>query len=114
MLPRRELEESDRLARALSPPQNPCMQIISAFRINEYDRDLTRVAIPHPAVQIVARFGPTVSNGLDVHAFGVQQRVRRKLIRAGQWAVMASLHPGTARAVLGIPADAIVGRVLAL
>jgi AraC-like DNA-binding protein len=87
---------------------------VAALFVDEYDRDLPRVAIPRPAVQVVVRFGPVARGGLDVHAFGVQQRVRRKFIRAGQRAVMASLHAGTARAVLGVPADAIAGRVLEL
>jgi AraC-like DNA-binding protein len=87
---------------------------VAALFIDEYDRDLPRVAIPRPAVQVVVRFGPVARDGLDVHAFGVQQRVRRKFIRAGQRAVMASLHPGVAKAVLGVPADAVAGRVLEL
>lgn len=87
---------------------------VAALFIDEYNRDLPRVAIPRPAVQIVVRFGPVARGGLDVYAFGVQQRVRRKYIRAGQRAVMASLHPGMARAVLGVPADALAGRVIGL
>jgi len=87
---------------------------VAALSVNEYDRDLPRIAIPRPAVQIVVRFGPSARDGLDVHAFGVQRRVRRKLIRAGQRAVMASLHPGTSKAVLGVAADAIAGQVIEL
>lgn len=87
---------------------------VASLVIDEYERDLPRVAIPRPAVQVVVRFGPTARGGLDAHAFGVQQRVRRKYIRAGQKAVMASLHPGTAKAVLGVSADAIAGRVVEL
>jgi AraC-like DNA-binding protein len=45
---------------------------------------------------------------------GAQQRVRRKLIRAGQRAVTVRLHPGAAEAVLGVPAAAITGRILDL
>lgn len=85
---------------------------VAALFVNEYDRDLPRIAIPLPAVQIVVRFGPSARDGLDVHAFGVQRRVRRKLIRAGQRAVMASLHPGTSKAVLGVAADAIAARAV--
>lgn len=98
-----------RVAPGLSPGS-----VVASLFIDEYDRDLPRVAIPRPAVQVVVRFGPTARGGLDVHAFGVQQRVRRKIIRAGQKAVMASLHPGTAKAVLGVPADAIADRVIDL
>ena len=87
---------------------------VAALFVNEYDRDLPRIAIPRPAVQIVVRFGPSARDGLDVHAFGVQRRVRRKLIRAGQRAVMASLHLGTSKAVIGVAADEIAGQVIEL
>jgi AraC-like DNA-binding protein len=87
---------------------------VAAFFVNEYDRDLLRIAIPRPAIQIVVRFGPSARDGLDVYAFGVQNRARRKLIRAGQRAVMASLNPGTAKAVLGVSAGAIAGQVIGL
>jgi len=87
---------------------------VAALSVNEYHYDLPRVAIPRPATQIIVRFGPSARNGLDAHAFGVQQRVRRKLIRAGQRAVTASLRPGTSKAVLGVPADAIAGQVIEL
>jgi AraC-like DNA-binding protein len=87
---------------------------VAALFVDEYDRDLPRIAIPRPAVQIVVRFGPSARDGLDVHAFGAQRRVRRKLIRAGQRAVMATLHPGTSKAVLGVAADAIAGQVIEL
>ena len=87
---------------------------IAALSVNEYDRDRSLVAIPRPEIQIVARFGPSARNGLDIHAMGAQQRVRRKLIRAGQRAVTVRLHLGAAEAVLGVPASAITGRVLAL
>ena len=95
-------------------PKASAARATAALLVNEYDRDLPRIAIPHPAVQIVVRFGPSARDGLDVHAFGVQRTVRRKLIRAGQRAVMASLHPGTSKAVLGIAADAIAGQVIEL
>jgi len=134
--PRRELEESDtgaggRLRDHRARQQNRSMDgssvnfnrvapgisagsAVAALFVDEYDRVLPRVTIPRPAVQVVVRFGPVARGGLDVHAFGVQQRVRRKFIRACQRAVMASLHPGVAKAVLGVPADAIAGRVLEL
>lgn len=96
------------------PMQAASISAVAALSISEYDRDLPRVAIPRPAVQIVVRFGPSARGGLDAHAFGVQQRVRRKHIRAGQRAMMASLQPGTAKAVLGIPADSIAGRIVDL
>jgi AraC-like DNA-binding protein len=95
-------------------PKRSAACAVAALFGYEYDRDLPRIAIPRPAVQIVVRFGPSARDGLDVHAFGVQRRVRRKLIRAGQRVVMASLHPGTSKAVLGVAADAIAGQVIEL
>lgn len=87
---------------------------IAALFVSEYDRDRPLIAIPRPEVQIVARFGPSARNGLDIHAMGAQQRVRRKLIRAGQRAVTVRLHLGAAEAVLGVTASAITGRIIAL
>ena len=97
----------------LAPKASAAGAVATLF-VNEYDRDLPRIAIPRPAVQIAVRFGPSARDGLDVHAFGVQRRVRRKLIRAGQRAVMVSLHPGASKAVLGVAADAIAGQVIEL
>jgi len=81
---------------------------------DEIDRDSHRVVPPRPEIQIVVRFGPSARNSLDVHALGMQQAVRRKLIRSGQRAVTARLHLGASKAVLGVPASAIAGCVLAL
>ncbi len=87
---------------------------IAALSVNECDRDSSLVAIPRPEVQIVARFGPSARDGLDIHAMGAQQQVRRKLIRAGQRAVTLRLHLGATQSVLGVPASAITGHVVAL
>ena len=87
---------------------------VAALLVEECDRDISLVAIPRPETHLVVRFGPSARSGLDIHAFGVQQSVRRKLIRAGQRTVMARLHLGAAEAVLGVAASAIAGRVLAL
>jgi len=65
-------------------------------------------------IQLVARFGPSARNGLDVHAFGAQTSVRRKLIRSGHRAVTARLRLGAAEAVLGVPASELTGRIVAL
>ena len=87
---------------------------IAALSVSECASDSSLVAIPRPEVQIVARFGPSARNGLDIHAMGAQQKVRRKLIRSGQRAVTVRLHLGATEAVLGVPASAITGRILAL
>ena len=95
-------------------PSRPTASAVAAFFVDEIDRDSQRVALPRPEIQIVVRFGPSARNGLDVHALGTQQTVRRKLIRSGQRAVTARLHVGASKAVLGVPASAVAGSVLAL
>jgi AraC-like DNA-binding protein len=87
---------------------------VAALFVYECDRDVPRVAIPRPELHLVVRFGPSARNGLDVHAIGAQRRVHRKIIRSGQRTVMARLRLGVPEAVLGVPASAISGRIVAL
>jgi AraC-like DNA-binding protein len=70
--------------------------------------------MPRPEVQLVVRFGPSTRSGIDIHAFGVRQSAHRKVIRAGQRTVTARLRLGAQRAVLGVPASEIAGRIVAL
>ena len=79
-----------------------------------FDQDRTRVALPHPEIHVVARFGPAVPGGLDVHAMGAREKVYRKHIRSGMRAIMARLRLGATESVLGVPASALVDRVVAL
>lgn len=95
-------------------PSASTASAVAALYVYECDRDMPRVSIPRPEIQLVVRFGPTARDGLDVHAFGVQQRVHRKLIRRGQRTVTARLRLGAAEAVLGVPAPAMAGRIVAL
>jgi AraC-like DNA-binding protein len=125
------LEETDKRAPKLAPPcsrhQNRLVHAsavhhdrastasaVAALFVYECDRDVPRVAIPRPEIQLVARFGPSTRGGLDVHALGVRQTVHRKLIRRGQRSVTARLRLGVPDAVLGVPASAIAGRIVAL
>lgn len=82
--------------------------------VDEFNRDRQLVALPRAEIQLVVRFGPSARSGLDVHALGMQQKVRRKLILNGQRAVTARLHLGASKAVLGVPASTIAGRIVAL
>jgi AraC-like DNA-binding protein len=82
--------------------------------VGEYDQDTPGVSIPRPETHVVVRFGPAARRGLDVYAFGVRERVHRKLLRGGQRTVSARLPLGTAEAVLGVPANAMSGRVVEL
>lgn len=77
---------------------------VLATSVRHFERDGQQAAIPQAVVQVVARFGPTIEGGVDVHALGPRTRVERKFIRGGQRAVLAGLRPGRCEAVLGIPA----------
>jgi AraC-like DNA-binding protein len=96
------------------PPSVSIVSPVGTLVVDECDTDVSLVSIPRPEIQIVVRFGPSAQRGLDVHAVGVQQRVHRKLIRAGQRTVTARLRLGSTKAVLGVPASAITGRIVAL
>jgi len=94
-------------------PVAPSASAVAALFIYDCDRDGPGVSIPRSEIQLVVRFGPSRS-GLDVHAFGGRQRVHRKLIRSGQRTVTARLQLGVPKAVLGVPASAMAGRIVAL
>jgi AraC-like DNA-binding protein len=95
-------------------PSPPTASAVVALLVYECERDGPRVAMPRPEIQLVVRFGPSTRNGLDVHAMGVGRTVHRKHIRSGQRAVTARLRLGVQEAVLGVPASAVAGRIVAL
>lgn len=72
------------------------------------------VIIPRPEIDVMVRFGAAARHGLDAHAFGVRQRVGRKVLRGVQRTVTARLRLGAPELVLGVPASAIAGRIVAL
>lgn len=78
----------------------------------EPERDGLHIALPRPELHLVARFGPEVPGGLDVHVLGARERVVRKRIRRGQRAAMARLPIGAAKSVLGASAASLVGHVV--
>ncbi|NZA24916.1 AraC family transcriptional regulator [Luteimonas sp. SJ-92] len=82
--------------------------------VDECERTRPHVAIPRPQIHLVARLGPSIRDGLDVHALGVRQEAHRKVVPGGQRIVFARLHLHTYEAVLGVPASAIGGRIVAL
>jgi AraC-like DNA-binding protein len=88
--------------------------IVDALFADECVMDEMRVAIPRPELHLVVRFGPSASRGLDIHVLGARQRVIRKIIRKGQWTILARLQLGTASAVLGAPPSAFNGHVVPL
>jgi AraC-like DNA-binding protein len=95
-------------------PSASTASAVAALFVHERDRDMPGVAIPRPETNLVVRFGPPARNGLDAHAFGVQQRAHRKIIRAGQRIVTVRLRLGAQEAVLGVPAGELAGRIVAL
>jgi AraC-like DNA-binding protein len=95
-------------------PHPAVASAVAGVFVREFQRDTSGVVIPRAESHLVVRFGPAARRGLDVYAFGAQQRARRKLIHGGQRSLMARLHLGTHEAVLGVPAAAIAGRVIAL
>lgn len=78
---------------------------VLATTVQHFRRDTRRVAIPHPEVQLVARFAPSIDGGVDIHALGPRTRVHRKFIHGGQRALLVRLRPGTCDAALGSPAS---------
>ncbi|HKO47726.1 MAG TPA: helix-turn-helix transcriptional regulator [Polyangiaceae bacterium] len=78
------------------------------------ERDTQGVAIPSPEVLLVVRFGPSTRSGVDIHAIGGRERVHRKQLRGGQRIVTARLRLDAANAVLGVPASAVAGSIVAL
>lgn len=95
-------------------PSASTASALAGLYLYEFDRDVPRIAMPRPESHLVVRFGPSAHNGVDVHAFGAQQKARRKLIRGGQRTVMARLQLGAHFAVFGVPGSAISERIVAL
>lgn len=88
---------------------------VEAVFAYERAEDAPRVLlIPRPEIDVMVRFGAAARGGLDGHAFGARQRVGRKILRGVQRTVTARLRLGAPERVLGVPASAIAGRVVAL
>jgi AraC-like DNA-binding protein len=95
-------------------PSASTASAVAATLVYECDHDVPRVSIPRPETHLVVRFGPGTHSGLDAHALGVRQTVRRKLVHGGQRIIMARLHLGVTEAVFGVPAAAMAERIVAL
>lgn len=95
-------------------PRAPVAPALAGLFVVECDRDVAAVAIPRAEVSIVVRLGVSSPDGLDVHAMGVAPQVKRKTLRRGMRSVTARLRLGTCEAVLGVPAPALAGRIVAL
>lgn len=103
-------EAADRRRRI--EPSKGTSSAVAAFFTYELERDVPRVALPRPEVQLVVRIGSAATNGLDVHAFGARQRAHRKLLKSGTRSVTARLRLGASEAVLGVPATSMTDRIV--
>lgn len=95
-------------------PSSSVSPAVTALVVDERDRDRLGVAIPRAEIHLVARFGASTQGGLDVHVLGARKRAHRKLLPRAQRAVTARLQLGAARAVLGVSAAAVAGRIVTL
>jgi AraC-like DNA-binding protein len=84
--------------------------VVAALLVDDRVQDASLVSLPRPEIQLVVRFGPSASGGLDAYVFGARTSVRRKLIRAGQRTIAARLHLCASEAVFGVPAQVLAGR----
>ncbi|MDH5832423.1 helix-turn-helix domain-containing protein [Luteimonas kalidii] len=96
------------------PVRDDAAHLVSALLVDDSPQALARIATPSHCTQLVARFGPTVPGGVDVHLLGAQQTVRRKRVGAGHRAILLRLEPGMQRAVAGAAPAALTGRVVAI
>ena len=87
---------------------------LSALFVYDCDREGAGVLLPRPEIHLAARFGLPAHGGLELHALGIRQEVHRKHLHGGQGLVMARLKLGAQDAVLGVPASAVAGRIVAL
>lgn len=87
---------------------------VEVLLVHEPDADATHVLIPRAEIEIVVRFGSAAHRGIDAHVLGARERVRRKVPRGMQRSVSARLRLGASEAVLGVPASALAGRIVAL
>lgn len=103
-----------RLHRHFPAPGLAAPPALADFFVDECARTQARVAIPRPHIHLVVRLGASIRDGLDVHALGIRQQAHRKVVPGGQRVVFARLRLPTYQAVLGVPASAIAGRIVAL
>lgn len=96
------------------PSGAPTAAVVEVLRVHEPDADTQHVLIPRAEIEIVVRFGPAARRGIDAHVLGAREHVRRKVPRGIRRSVSARLRLGASAAVLGVPASALAGRIVAL
>lgn len=93
-------------------PSPSAARAVEALIGYEVAGDVPHVAIPHPQIDLLFRFG--ARGGVDAHAFGARAHVHRKTPRGVVRTVSARIRLGATEAILGIPAKEIAGRIVAL
>ncbi|ENZ79070.1 transcriptional regulator, AraC family [Ralstonia pickettii OR214] len=91
---------------------NSVRAVIDAMFVDECYEDGPRIVIPRPELHLAVRLGSSISGGVDIHVLGARQRVTRKIVRGGQWTILARLQLVHARAVLGASPSAFRGYVV--
>lgn len=89
---------------------------IASFTATRFETEGHHVAMPAVGIQLAVRFGAAGGgrDDVDVHALGVREKALRKRIRAGQEVIVAKLRPEAHRAVLGVSAGELRGRIVPL
>lgn len=87
---------------------------VSAILFDECLEEAPRIKLPRADAYITVRFGGSARHGMDVYAFGLHAKARRKTVRAGQRAVSARLRLGSCESLLGIAPAQLAGRIVAL
>lgn len=95
-------------------PSASLASIVESLLVTERDTDAPLVGMPRPEIELVVRFGPAATGGLDVHARGASERVHRKSVRGVRRTVSARFRLGAGESALGVPASALAGRILSL
>lgn len=95
-------------------PSPSAARAVEALIGYEVAADVPHVAIPHPQIDLVFRFGAAARGSVDAHAFGARAHVHRKTPRGVFRTVTARIRLGATEAILGVPAKEIAGRVVAL
>ena len=100
--------------RRLAPSSAPTASVVESLRVHEPEADSPHVLMPRAETEIVVRFGSSARRGVDAHALGPRERMRRKVVQGRQRTVSARLRLDASEAVLGVPASELAGRVVAL
>ena len=95
---------------APSPSAARAVEALIGYEVD----DVPHVAIPHPQIDLIFRFGAAARGSLDAYAFGARAHVHRKTPRGVVRIVTARIRLGATEAILGVPAKEIAGRVVAL